>query len=214
MSSGRGHAQPIRVAVVADTPGAAREVARALQDSGHAVRAFSLSVGSARERVRDLRPSVVLLRSGMRSFALACAFARGAQDDGTALVLLTPAGSRQAMKLALDAGALVHLVEPVAAQALTAAVRLAAARAQDLRELCRRVTDVRESLQSRKALDRAKAILMRRFGLSEEEAHRMLQRESRNRNRRLMETAWRVIRAEAHLSGRARGRPAAPFRGR
>ena len=121
-------------------------------------------------------------------------------------MLLTPAGSRQSIKLALDTGALVHLVEPVAAQALAAAVRVAAARAEDLRRLNSELTRVRESLRDRNVLDRAKAILMRRFGLNEEEAHRTLQRESRNRNRKLIETAWHVLRADARLGATSRSK--------
>jgi response regulator NasT len=201
MRSAKGRVEPLRVAVVADTSGAAGEIARGLRDVGYAVRAFSLSVGSAYDRVRDVRPSVVLVRASARSFSLASAFARIAANGGPALVLLTPAGSRQALKLALDAGALVHLVEPVAAQALSAAMRVAAARAEDLRQLKQQLGQVRASLQDRSVLDRAKAMLMRRFGLTEEEAHRTLQRESRNRNRKLIETAWHVLRADAQLAG-------------
>ena len=202
-------AEPIRVAVVADTTGAAGEIARGLRDSGYAVRSFSLATVRAHDRVRDLHPGVVLLRTSTRSFSLASAFARIAANGGPALVLLTPAGSQQAVKLALAIGAFVHLVEPVPAQALTAAVRLAAARAEDMRQLKRRLIGIRESLQDRKVLDRAKAVLMRRFGLSEEEAHRMLQRESRNRNRKLTETAWHVLNADARISrGPRSGRPA------
>ncbi|UCC69655.1 MAG: ANTAR domain-containing protein [Armatimonadota bacterium] len=201
MSACGKRAEPIRVAVVADTTGAAGEIARGLRDSGYAVRSFSLGTVRGQDRVRELHPRVVLLRTSTRSFSLASAFARIAANGGPALVLLTPAGSQQAVKLALAIGAFVHLLEPVPAQALTAAVRLAAARAEDMRQLKRRLTGIRESLQDRKVLDRAKAVLMRRFGLSEEQAHRMLQRESRNRNRKLTETAWHVIRADARISG-------------
>ncbi len=159
-----------------------------------------LTSRSAYDRVRELRPSVVILRTSLRSFPLASAFARAAAEGGLALVLLTPTGSRQSIKLALEAGALVHLVEPVPSQALVAAVRVAAARADDLGQLKAQLRTVRESLQARKAIERAKSILMRRFGLTEEEAHRRLQRESRNRNRKLVDTAWHVIRADAVLA--------------
>jgi len=142
---------------------------------------------------------VVLIRTSLRHFGLASAFARAASNGGPGLVLLTPAGSRQAIKLALESGALVHLVEPVAAQALAAAVRIAVARAEDLRQLNNQLLQVRESAQARRAVERAKRVLMRRLGLSEEEAHRRLQRESRNRNRKLGETAWHVIAADARL---------------
>ena len=180
MTSDHVRAEQIRVAVVGDTTGTAGEISRGLRGPGFAVRAFSLATGGAYDRVRDLRPAVVVLRAGTRTFPLASAFA-------------------------LDAGALVHVVEPVAAQALAAAVRVAAARAVDLRRLNGELTRIRESLRERNVLDRAKAILMRRFGLTEEEAHRTLQRESRNRNRKLIDTAWHVIRAEAQMARRSGG---------
>ena len=200
MTAPQDTAQGIRVAVVADSSGASGEIVRALQDSGCSVRPFSLRVSSAHDRVRELRPAVVLLRTSLRHFNLASAFARVASSNGgPGLVLLTPAGSRQAIKLALESGALVHLVEPVAAQALAAAVRIAAARAEDLRQLNSQLLRVREDAVARRVVQRAKRVLMRRLGLSEEEAHRRLQRESRNRNRKLVETAWHVIAADARL---------------
>jgi len=201
-----GGPERIRVAVVADRSGAAGEIAGALRDSGYAVHVFSLGVRSASERARELGPAVILLRTGVRHFGAATAFGHvagsaGAGRAGPGLVLLTPGGSRQASKLAVESGALVHLVEPVPVQMLAAAVRIAAARAQDLGRLRSQLVEARESVETRKVVERAKAVLMRRLGLSEEEAHRRLQRESRSRNRKLVETAWHVIRADARLSG-------------
>lgn len=203
MRDSRKRPEPIRVAVVADVGAAAQQIAAGLQQTGYAVRPFSLTLPGAFDRVRELSPAVVLLRTGSRSFSAAASFSRIAAHGGPALVLLTPA-SRDALGLALDSGALVHLVEPVPAQAIAAAVRVAAARAQDLRNLNSQLTKLRETLQSRRLVDRAKAVLMRRLGLTEEEAHRRLQRESRNRNRRLADTAAHVIRADSQLSRTAR----------
>ena len=195
---------PIRVAVIADDSKAAGEIARALHDSGYPVRPFVLTSRSAYDRVRDLRPSVVLLRTSPRSFPLASAFARASTEGGIAVVVLTPTGSRQSIKLALDTGALVHLVEPVPSQALVAALRVAAARASDLDQLKSQLRRAKESVHARTAIERAKAILIRRFGLTENEAHRRLQQESRNRNRKLIDTAWHVIRADVALAARDR----------
>lgn len=199
--------EAIRVAVVADTSSATRDITRVLQDSGYACRAFPLSSPSAYDRVRELRPAVVVLRVGSADLTPAAAFSRIAAHRGPALVLLTPGASEESLRLARESGALVHLVEPVAAQALAAAVWLSAARAQDLQQLSHQLVELRESFESRKAVERAKAILMHRLDLTEAEAHRRLQRESRNRNRRLVETAWHVIKADAEL---ARARAPAP----
>lgn len=77
-------------------------------------------------------------------------------------------------------------------------------------QLSRRVTGLRESFVSLRVVERAKGILMRRLQLTEQEAHRRLQVESRNRNRKLVETAWHVIQADARLSrgGTSRSRAA------
>ncbi len=205
MPSSTRTADPIRVAVVADTAGAAAEIARVLADPADALRPIPLAIHSAPERVKEVRPAAVLLRTSPRSFHLASAFARAAVEGGPALVIMTPTGSRQSLKLALDSGALVHLVEPVPCQALLAAVRLAVARAHDLRQLRAQLTKIRETAASRRDVDRAKAILMRRFRLTEEEAYRRLQQESRSRNRKLIETAWHVLRGDAFLTAQERG---------
>jgi response regulator NasT len=190
----------IRVAVVADTPFVARHITRVLRDSGYAVRPFALSSPAAYDRVRDLQPAVVVLRVGSADPRAASAFGRIAVKGGPALVLLTPEASPRDLGFARDSGAMVHLVEPVAPEALAAAVWVSAARARDLHELSSQLTELRESFESRKVIERAKAILMRRLELNEEEAHRRLQSESRNRNRKLVETAWHVIKADDQLA--------------
>jgi response regulator NasT len=162
-----------------------------------------------------MNPQVVLLRTGPRGFEAASAFARATPESGAALVVLTPGGSSQSTELARRVGALIQLIEPLPAQALLAAAQVAVARAGDLRDLRAELTRRREAVSSRPAVERAKAILMERLGLSEEDAYRRLQLESRNRNRRLSETARHVIRADAVLRARQRAqrseKPSAPW---
>ncbi len=194
--------QPLRVAVVADTGAAAQQIASALQRSGCWVRPILLTLPNARERVRELCPAAVLLRATPRCLPAAGGLSRAIAASGAAVVLLTPTASDATLSLALDTGAMLHLIEPITAHALAAAVKVAARRAQDLRGLQAQVTELREAGRARRAVERAKAILMRRFGLTEEEAHRRLQLESRSRNRNLLETAWHVIHADTELTRR------------
>ena len=200
MSTEYRDSEALRVAVIADSGQAAAGIARALADSSHTICAVPIGIRSACDRVRVLMPSAVLLRASPLAFPLVCSFARATAHGGPALVVLTPTGSQQSMKLALDSGALVHLVEPVPAQMLLAAIEMAVARARNLRRLRAELSKVRETVHSRGTVERAKGILMRRLRLTEEEAHRRLQQESRNRNRKLAETAWHVIEADATLA--------------
>lgn len=209
MSPGNTARGGVQVAVVADRSAAARQIGSTLRESGYLVRQLAPASPAWTERLRGLRPSAVVFRTATCEPPESAAVARLAGADSLPVVLLTPTASSEALGLAADSGALMHLVEPVTSQVLTAAVRLAVARAQDRRAASGRLATLRESVAAREALERAKTILMRRFGFTEEQAHRRLQMESRSRNRRLAETAWHVIQADAQL-GRVRKRVARP----
>jgi response regulator NasT len=57
----------------------------------------------------------------------------------------------------------------------------------------------RSELEERKVVDRAKAILIQRRGLSEDEAHRLLRRSAMNENKRLIDVAQSIITASGLL---------------
>ena len=194
--------QHIRVAVVADTGAAVQQIASALQRPGYWVRPVLLTLPNAGERVRELCPAAVILRATPRCLPAAGSLSRAIAASGAAVVLLSPTASDATLSLALDTGAMLHLIEPVTAYALAAAVAVAARRAQDLRGLQAQVTELREAGRARRVMERAKAVLMRRFRLTEDDAHRRLQLESRSRNRNLVETAWHVIHADTELARR------------
>jgi len=58
---------------------------------------------------------------------------------------------------------------------------------------------LRDALETRKLIERAKGILMRRLNLSEEEAFRRMQRRSQNENKKLAEIAQAIITADGML---------------
>lgn len=200
MPADRQLPKPIRVAVVSDSELAAGRIAEAVREADPALRPFPLVLQSAYDRIRELHPHVALLRTGPRGFQLAGNFGKAVGGRACAVVLLTPASFPREIDLVAETGAVVHLIEPVPAQALVAAVHIAAARAEESRALRREVAALRERIAARTVVERAKGVLMSRLALNEEEAHRRLQMESRNRNRKLVDTAWHVIEADRRLS--------------
>jgi AmiR/NasT family two-component response regulator len=79
------------------------------------------------------------------------------------------------------------------------AIILALIRFRQFQALRREVADLREALEARKLIERAKGILMRRLDLSEDEAFQRLQRQSQNTNRRLAQVAEAIIMADQML---------------
>jgi AmiR/NasT family two-component response regulator len=75
-------------------------------------------------------------------------------------------------------------------------VRLAVFRARELHSAREEVTVLRQQLEARKAIERAKGILMRRTGLTEQEAYRILQRTSQDRSVPMAVVAKEVLDSE------------------
>jgi response regulator NasT len=107
------------------------------------------------------------------------------------VVLYTPAGESGLIAEAISAGIYAHTTT-LEAVALRAAIDVAVSRFDTRAELA--------SVMARRAVvDRAKGILMERYGLDENAAFQMLRRESRNANLKLLESAEIVTRGHRLL---------------
>ena len=92
--------------------------------------------------------------------------------------------------------AIAFLPKPAPPLVLDSTLRLAASRARELAAARKDATTARQQLENRKLIERAKGILMRRTGSSEQEAYRMLQRTSQDRSVPMVEIAQTVIDTE------------------
>jgi response regulator NasT len=90
-------------------------------------------------------------------------------------------------------------MKPVAEEDLLPAITLALIRFRQFEALRREVSDLREALEARKIIERAKGILVRRLDLTEEEAFRRLQKQSQDSNRKLAEVAEAIVMADRLL---------------
>jgi Response regulator with putative antiterminator output domain len=111
------------------------------------------------------------------------------------VVMLTAFSQRDLIERARDAGAMAYLVKPFQKRDLLPAIEMATSRFAEIRALEAEVSGLRERLEARKLIERAKGVLMTRHGLSEPEAFRWIQRAAMD-NR----TSMRAV-AELVLSG-------------
>ncbi|MDR5684114.1 MAG: response regulator [Armatimonadota bacterium] len=111
------------------------------------------------------------------------------------IILLTAYSELDLVERASEAGVFAYLVKPVSEEELLPAILLARARFEEFRVLEGEVRDLREALEARKVIERAKGILMKRLGLSEAEAFRRMQVQSQKENRKLVEIARAIVTA-------------------
>ena len=89
-----------------------------------------------------------------------------------------------------------YLIKPVSEPELKAAIALAMTRFQHYMALVKESADLRQALEDRKIIEKAKGIVMRRLRVDEDEAFRRLRKHASDQNQKLAEIGRRVIAAE------------------
>jgi response regulator NasT len=97
---------------------------------------------------------------------------------------------------AKNLGVLGYLIKPIDESDLKAAIEIALSRFEDIKNLKNELEVTKETLESRKLIEKAKGIIMERLQLNEEESMKFLQKKSRNSNKKLVDVAKEIIEAD------------------
>ena len=109
------------------------------------------------------------------------------------IVMLTAYAEEDLVTRASEAGAFAYLVKPFREVDLLPALNTARARFEELSALREEAADLTEALASRKAVERAKGILMRKDGIDEAEAFRRIRAASQKTGRTMRAVADALI---------------------
>jgi response regulator NasT len=142
---------------------------------------------------RETKPDVALLDVKMPRLDGIDAARRILDERPLPIVLVTAYGERELVARAVEAGVFGYLVKPFKESDLLPAIETARARHAELLALREEVDSLAEALAARKAIERAKGILMRREGLSEQEAFARLRKASQISGRPLKVVAEALI---------------------
>ncbi len=184
----------MRILIAEDEPIIALALAQRLRSLGHDPIGPARDGIEAMQAAREHQPDLYLFDIDMpRLDGLRAAQALADEGLRRPVVVLTGVEDPGLVERSVSSGVSAYLTKPIDDRQLDAAIRVAAARHDELLELQAEVQRARQSLAERKLLDRAKGLLMDALGLSEEEAFARLQRAARNRNARLPEIAQEVI---------------------
>lgn len=160
--------------------GTRRHLAGVLADEGFRVVAQTADPGRVVTLSRDLRPDVLVMGVALGAGDVA-ALAQITRHRWAAVVVVVADCTGELIAAVRDAGALGYLSAPPGREALVAAVELAFARGAEMTELAAAAESVGRKLRGREDIDQAKTVLMTRYGMSEPEAHRWIQRAAMQR---------------------------------
>ena len=151
---------------------------------------------SAVNLARELKPDVVIMDIKMPNMDGIEAARLLTQEKIAPVLLLTAYSQRDLVDRAKEAGVVGYLVKPFREQEIVPAVDIALARFQEFRELEKQVGDLKETLETRKVVDRAKGVLMDSQHLTEAEAFRKIQKMSMNTRKPMKEISEAIILAQ------------------
>jgi AmiR/NasT family two-component response regulator len=142
---------------------------------------------------RELRPDVAIFDIKMPGMDGIEAARVLTEEKIAPVVLLTAYSQRDLVERAKEAGVVGYITKPMRESDLTPVIEVAMARFSEFRALEEEVGDLKQALETRKFVDRAKGILMDTQGLTEAEAFRKIQKMSMNKRKPMKDVAEAII---------------------
>ena len=183
----------LRVVIAEDEALIRLDLKEMLEEEGYAVVAEVGDGEAAVEQVTAQRPELAILDVKMPVLDGISAAERIAAERLAPVVILTAFSQRELVERARDAGAMAYLVKPFTKADLVPAIEMAVSRFQEITTLESEVGNLRERLEVRKVLDRAKGLLQAEHGMTEPEAFRGIQKTSMDRRLTMRKVAEAVI---------------------
>jgi len=179
-----------RVGIVDDHVPSRADVRAAVAAAGGEVAGEATRAADALAMVSSVRPDVVIFAVGLPDGDGVAAAAAVTSANDCPVVLFTSHTRDELVARAQSAGVMAYLLKPLRPAELAPALDLAVARFAETRQL-------RQTLEERKVIERAKGRLMDKLNLTEEEAFRRLRRAAMNSRRPMVEIARALLVSES-----------------
>jgi response regulator NasT len=185
---------PTRRVVLAEDEALIRlDLKEMLEEEGYQVIGEAGDGEAAVRLARELTPDLVVLDIKMPGVDGLVAADRITEGRIAPVLMLTAFSQKELVDEAARAGAMGYLVKPFRKADVLPAIELAVARYREARALEDEVADLSDRLEARRLTDRAKGVLMDRFGMTEADAFRFLQKTAMDRRMKMAEVARRVV---------------------
>ena len=187
---------PTRRVLVAEDEALIRlDLKEMLEEEGYAVVGEAGDGEEAVAMATELRPDLVILDVKMPKLDGIAAAERIAGGRVAPVVILTAFSQRDLVERAREAGAMAYLVKPFQKKDLVPTIEMATSRFAEIVALEHEVGGLQERLEARKAVERAKGVLMTEHGMTEPEAFRWIQRTAMDRRTTMRSVSDAVLAA-------------------
>lgn len=191
---------PLNILVIDENRIRAAIIESGLREAGHGRVTLVHDVAGIARRIAEIEPDVIVIdlenpnRDMLESmFQLSRAVKRP-------IAMFVDRSDSAAIEAAVEAGVSAYVVDGLRKDRVKPIMEMAISRFNAFSHMARELEEARGELENRRTVERAKGILMRSRGLSEEAAYALLRKTAMNQNRKLADVAQSLVTA-AELLG-------------
>lgn len=193
--------QALSILVIDEDEIRASIIREGLREAGHLrVHVISVMDGLVRA-VEDLAPDVIVIDLANPSRDLVEHLSQVSRAVRRPVAMFVDQSDAGIMEAAISAGVSAYVVDGLRKDRVKAILDMAVARFTAYSRLRDELESTRQALEDRKAIDRAKAILQKLRGVSEEEAYHLIRRKAMAENRRMGDVARALVSTADLLTG-------------
>lgn len=148
---------------------------------------------TAVELARKLRPDLMIMDIKMPEVDGIAAAEELTRERIAPIVLLTAYTDQALVERARDSGVVGYVVKPFREAELMPVIELSRARFNEFRTLEREVGNLKDALETRKVIERAKGVLMETHGMRESEAFHRIRKSSMDARKSMKEVAEAIL---------------------
>ena len=169
------------------------DLAEMLTEAGYEVVGQASNGEEAVSLAESLRPDLIIMDVKMPVMDGLTAAETIGEQRICPVIMLTAFSQKELVERARDAGVMAYIVKPFTVSDVTPAIEVATSRWAELKALESEVADLGERLETRKAVEKAKGVLMKKLKITEAEAFRWIQKTAMDRRLGMREVADAVV---------------------
>ena len=182
-----------RILIAEDNDMERRNLRIAIEQLGHIVIGEASNGVEAIRLARENPPDVAILDIRMPGVDGIDAARTIVTEHPCALIFLSAYSEDELLEQAGEVGALAYLLKPFQLNSLRSAIKVALKRFSQLIQQHHEIGGLKEALEARKIIERAKGHLMQKENIAEESAFRKIHFTARNQNRTMKEVALEIL---------------------
>ena len=197
-------AQPLSILVIDENRIRAAIIEAGLREAGHDLVTLVHDVSGIARRIAEINPDVIVIDLENPNRDMLEAMFQLSRAVKRPVAMFVDRSDRASIEAAVEAGVSAYVVDGLRQERIRPILDMAVSRFNAFSRLARELEEAKGELEGRKVIERAKGILMRSRGLSEEAAYALMRRTAMNQNRKLAEIAQSLVTA-ADLLGPEEG---------